>query len=430
LDKEFLSDYAAREDEESERLSAISLSDINMAKEKYKKRFRRLNAPIARNAPYENLWPQVPIYGTLVIALSPFSTKYSSAYHGFDASDLNRLVDFAKDTGRVAFVLTEHPQEYRGLDFLDPIFTELKPPQDYAFLGHPSVQDSRSYRDAIVEFDTLSRIRFYRHIDNLISESRQEHTFGPSADPKRVIFWLRHVFAALVILDYDELKQIASDAIIEDPRAAFDLLGVLDLLVVRPRTDPLDAVSNIGRDVLEQSPGLSRLTTVDLPLQASQTVRERIHTPELGQFLMKKLAPYPESFEACRAMCDRYDHFELHQIMNSLQQAVMSENYSKMGCGTRDLSEALDKIWLDAKKFEDKARMVRAGLMIGPAVLGAVAAGPVAFVGGLLAGLGYTITEKILELETDSISERIAKSLTPNYLVNIFDFKKKHRLIE
>jgi hypothetical protein len=68
--------------------------------------------------------------------------------------------------------------------------------------------------------------------------------------------------------------------------------------------------------------------------------------------------------------------------------------------------------------------------MIGPAVLGAVAAGPVAFVGGLLAGLGYTITEKILELETDSISERIAKSLTPNYLVNIFDFKKKHRLIE
>jgi len=428
LDEEFLSNYSAKEGEESDRLNAIS--DIDVARKKYRTRFRRLNAPIARNAPTENLWPQIPMYGTLIIGLSPFSTKHFEPHHGFHPSDANRLVDFAKDTGRVGFVLTEDPQEYSGLDFLDPIFTELKPPSDFAFFSHPTIQDSRSYRDTKVEFDTLSRIKFYRHIENLISESSTEGVFGSGADPRHVVSYLSHVFAALGTLGYDELKRIVSDALIEDPRQAFDLLGLLDMLVVRPRTDPLDAISNIGRDVLERSPGLSRLATVELPLKASKVLRERIHTPELGQFLMKKLAPYPESFEACRAMCDKYDHFELHQIMNSLQQAVMSEDYARIGFNAENLSEALDKIWLDANKFGEKTRMVRAGLTIGLAVMGAAAAGPVAPVGGLLAGLGYTITEKILELKTDSISERIAKSLTPNYLVNIFDFKEKHGLIE
>lgn len=47
-------------------------------------------------------------------------------------------------------------------------------------------------------------------------------------------------------------------------------------------------------------------------------------------------------------------------------------------------------------------------------------------VAGFLAGLGYSWAVKSIDLETEELSERLARLKTKNYQVNIHNFKKKY----
>jgi len=127
-------------------------------------------------------------------------------------------------------------------------------------------------------------------------------------------------------------------------------------------------------------------------------------------------------------MCDKYDYNGLNQVMNSLQKAVAAKNFSDMHTNAKNLSEVFDNVWHDASELGKKTTAVRAGVALSLAVIGTAAGGIVGGAGGLLAGLGYAVGDTIVELKTDSISERIAKWLTPDYMVNIFDFKQKYAL--
>lgn len=428
MDKEFLSDYSDREKEENERLQGY---EIDSAKEHYRTRYHRLNTPVAHTAAGESVWPQIPLYGTLVIGLSPFSPEYFASYHGFDPSDVARLVDFAKDTGHVAFVLEDDAKEFAGLDFLDPIFTELKPREALSLVKSSAIANLPDFRNGLVEFDTLSRVTFYKFMSKIMAAPEMTRALGPNATPMSEITYLSRAFASLAILGYRELKESVSDAIVENPLEALSFLMLLDELVVQPRTDPFDAISNLSRGRLEQMCKRSRVfNEVDKMPEVVREGHDRTYAREIGKFLMAKLAPYPESFEACRVMCDTYKHWDLQQVMVSLQQAVRSKDYSGIQAQGKNLSEALENAWLDASKLGRNTNLIRAGLTLAAAVLGTVAAGPVNAVGGVLAGLGYPVLDKVLELRTDSISERIASWLVPNYIVNIFDFRKKYPLHE
>lgn len=421
MDKEFLSDYAAKEREEQERLA--KLSDIGAAKERYKKRYR-LISPVARNAEFESLWPQIPMYGTVVISLAPMSSGFFSLQHGFDILSIDRLVDFARDTGKVAFVLDEDPEEYCGLDFLDPIFIELKPPGRYSV----DITNWQLYRDCAIEFDTLSRVKLYRLLASLAHEAMIDGAFGTASRPEKASQWLAHVFATLGVLGYDELKQSISDALVNQPSDAFHLLCLLDKLIVGPRTDPLDAIWIVSSGELQDPRGASVLSADARLLETLKHARSQIHTPEIGKFLMTKLAPYPEGLEACKVLCEKYSHYDLYEVMNSLDCAIRTEDRLGLDASAKKVSETLDRIWHDADKFGTGTTSIRLGLSIALAAIGTAATGPTP--AGVLAGLGYSVVDKILELKTDSISERIAKWLTPNYLVSVFDFKKMYGLKE
>jgi hypothetical protein len=43
-------------------------------------------------------------------------------------SEIPELVQLSKETGRIQFTLNTNPTHYEGMDYLDPIFSELKPP--------------------------------------------------------------------------------------------------------------------------------------------------------------------------------------------------------------------------------------------------------------------------------------------------------------
>ncbi len=60
------------------------------------------------------------------------------------------------------------------------------------------------------------------------------------------------------------------------------------------------------------------------------------------------------------------------------------------------------------------------------ALIGSVAAGPVGGAGGLMAGLIFDLTSKVIETTAGPLEESIAKIRIPSHLINIFDFKRKY----
>jgi hypothetical protein len=55
---------------------------------------------------------------------------------------------------------------------------------------------------------------------------------------------------------------------------------------------------------------------------------------------------------------------------------------------------------------------------------------PIGGVGGLLTGLGFNATDKMLdEMKSyESISEKILKFGTQSHIIHVYDFKKKYEL--
>jgi hypothetical protein len=395
----------------------MKIPDIELLRDRYRKKFGQLDDPVAHNAPLVSLWPQIPLYRTLLVRLSPLTAEHFDVYHGFGASSVSRLVDFAKDSKRAVFLLEDDPIEYAGLDFLDPVFTEMSPHQEFAFLKCSEIRESKKFKDELVRFDTLSRVRFYDYLANLGSILTTKQALGPTATPFSMVDFVSHDFAALGLLGYDDLQQMLADAMVEDPSKAMDLFLTLRTLVVGPRTDLLGAIYNISREQTEATPA-----------SRSWLVQRSTKTPlgEIGKYLLRKLAPYPESLEACRVLCDNYKQHDLYSVAAALQEAVSTEDYSGVRAKSQDLSEILDKIWNDASTYGKRKDIARGGITIGMAVLGTVIAGPIGALGGVLASLGYNVIEKLLEIKTDSISERIAKSLTSSCLISIFEFEKKY----
>jgi hypothetical protein len=61
------------------------------------------------------------------------------------------------------------------------------------------------------------------------------------------------------------------------------------------------------------------------------------------------------------------------------------------------------------------------------AAIGSVAAGPIGAAEGFLAGLGYSVADKFIDLGTEGLSERLAKIKTKSYQANIYDFTEKYK---
>ncbi len=108
MNKELLSEYGVREREENQKTIALAKTHFEAGKIYYKSRYTHLKAPVGWFAPFESIWPQIPPYGTLIIELMPIAAERFAAYHGFDISDIDQLIDFARGTGRIGFVLGGH----------------------------------------------------------------------------------------------------------------------------------------------------------------------------------------------------------------------------------------------------------------------------------------------------------------------------------
>lgn len=66
---------------------------------------------------------------------------------------------------------------------------------------------------------------------------------------------------------------------------------------------------------------------------------------------------------------------------------------------------------------------------MGIAAIGSIVTLPLSGFIGLLAGLGFTVANKLRgEQMSRAISEKLIKWTTPSHMMHLYDFKKKYRL--
>lgn len=243
MNEEFLQDYHMRE------LAAASKFVERLEKGQIEPEerfppansFHRLLKPSAIAATASPIWPQIPLCGSLIIPLSPRAENHFKELHGFGSSDIDSLVSFCKETGRVQFALSSDPLSFRGLDFLDPIFSELKPPRLVSpyFITEISPQVAKKF---MAEFVTLSDIKFFSWYRKFL----RKH----GATENHVRARMKNLAGYYVFLrakGFDAISEQIENDLIDDPPSALTLLNFSQSLLIWPSGDHPPALFGTSR---------------------------------------------------------------------------------------------------------------------------------------------------------------------------------------
>ena len=84
----------------------------------------------------------------------------------------------------------------------------------------------------------------------------------------------------------------------------------------------------------------------------------------------------------------------------------------------------LDNIWKDAR-ISKLSNVISYGIPLLLGTIGQLAAQQIGGISGLLTALGFRALDKTI---TPKISDRLAKILPSDYLVAIYEFKKKYNI--
>jgi len=409
MDREYLEDYEQKEKAEYERLLIrIREGKFSFAKDKYPtdKRFRKLQKPVVL-ATRANYWTQIPFCGTLVLRLAPVDKSFFEEVY-FKISEIPKVIDFINDTGRLQVVLSGMPLDYEGFDFMEPFFKQLSPPASWAL--PPSLfWSEKEIQSAEESFQALGKIRYFDY------QRKQAQFVGSNA------FSLAYkmdfvTYLHLKLGRYTIVEEI-ENLMVDKPLKAFMLLGVCEKLIVTPIIDLQCDTQNFR---LDEIASIRSLPHVYQP-------KEMQFPCEIGKFLMKeKLTLAPLGLEACKELIYNYEAYDLQKIQKSLNEAILANHPDIVSKNADAFSEILDNVWNDST-IPKRVKNLRRGIPMSIAAIGSAVS---AFTGGLegfLAGLGFGVGAKFLDVEIEGLSERIVKFFSRSYQANVYDFKKKYK---
>lgn len=418
MDKEFLSDYAAREEEEiNKNFENFSGGLSNLYPKK--NRFHKLKEPVGETVTdFKPIWPQIPLFGSLIIRVNPSPEEIFNKNYGLQDGDFERLVDFCKSTGKVQFIINGHPELYEGLDYLTPLFEELRAP---IIFNTPldMIIDKRKLTKYKTEFKTLINIPSSRgtsFLDQIQNEFPLRKIVA-GFTPEEIEHENFRYYSFLKEFGYSDIIDYYENLLLDDSKKALRFLAMMGCLIV----DTSLKLYNADRIF-----SLEELTRLSSGYKSSDLIKDSsIH--EIGKFLLKKLTYMPESFDACKDVISRYQQEDLYKVNESLHKGVTDSNPDVISNKGSELSEILENVWSDAT-LENRIKKVNYGIPVSMALIGGMAAGPVGGLGGLLSGLGFNTLSGIVGINSESLSETLAKKTVPNHLINIFDFKNKYNI--
>ena len=417
MDREYLEDYEQREKAQFEKLlKDIQEDNFSFEKDRYPpdERFIKLQKPVAFDASLifetSDFWSQVPFSGSLIITLPPHS-KSLYEKNLFEISEIPKIIDFIKETGRlqVAFNVRDM-REYEGLDFLDPFFKELNPPS-YAKAPISILANVKEIKKASYSFYTLAKVRCLDYLRNSLKtiEGADSLLF------QRIVRNHLETYTVLKVGHYAIVDDI-ENLMIDDPAKALGLLSIYESFVVAPF---FDLRSDLRNHTFEDIRSSRLLPLVYQP--------QEIRFPrEIGEFLLKELTYAPQGLRACYDLIDHYDAYDLQKVLESLNEAIVSNHPDIVNKSAEELSEILENTWNDPT-IPRRVKGLKIGIPLSMAAIGSVAAGPIGAAGGFLAGLGFDVAHKFIDVETTGLSEKLAKLRTNSYQVNVYDFKKKYK---
>jgi len=417
MDKEFLEDYEEKERQEIERFIKSVLEGKFLVTQRFPpdSRFRKLHDPVVyRGTVSADIWPLVSFSGSTIIPVLPAEKETFERLHRFDVNEIEEMVSFAEETGKIQFVLMEKPTKYSKLDFLDPIFERLTPPQ---FIGMPSKMFAGhdSLKKFSIEFSTLANLGFTNYL-------RETNPYRVGRDLLETFMNnLRGNYLIIKAVASSDLCQDLEDSLVSDYRRAMDLFHVADILILRPLRNPLRCIESHSLEDLRKAHQFARSRGIK-----TQT---KPFPCEIGKLLMKKLTYYPESLEACKELAAHYDEQDVCQLLNAINEGILRDRPDIIEGSQAELSTILDNIWAD-KSLQRKIAGIRFGVPLSIGAVGTIAAGLSGAFVGLLAGIGFNVLDKLFELKKEAFSEKVSKSLGPNYQAIIFDFKRKYSLAD
>jgi len=414
MKREYLEDYRQREEAEFAKIERrIMEGKFSFEKDRYPpdERFIKLKYPVALPSPeglnINKIWAQLPFSGSLIFQLMPNSRiHFEKSY--LEVSEIPRMIDFIKETGKIQVVLPTNPLHYEGLDFLDPFFQELKPPLlrgiPVSFFG--SMREIRCANEA---FNTLGKSRYFGFIRQQLGIEHSESMYKAIIDKDRWIYIL------LKLGHYAVAKEI-ENLMIDDPRNAEALIIASKFFIIQPTCSLRSTTINFTANEIHYS---QLLPHVYQP-------REVRFPCEIGSFLLEKLTYAPLGLDACKELMYHYDKYDLQKIQESLNEAIVTNHPDIVNENSKALSEIMDNVWND-KTIPRRVKCVQTGVPLSMAAIGSVAAGPIGAAGGFLAGLGYSVADKLIDFQTEGLSEKLAKVKTKSYQANIYDFKEKYK---
>lgn len=300
--KEFLEDYEAQEKEESEKY----IKRLREGKVPYDEiypspnRFVKLKQPIAFST--TNIWGEIPFYGSTIIHLVPCHDKESfdevHNYHGFTSRHIDKMIDFAKETGRIQYLI-DNPTYYKNNEFLEPLFHELRPPSPMPI---PELFISDTYKKYLIEFDTLAKINFNDFIKGL-------ELFNTITIANNRLGKYAFIYIALKTIGYVELADEIGYLMISNPTEAIRYLQIFADFIVAPHCDTLKSIYNFNREFFTEVHGVGKQHGIDI---------EKNIPYEIGKFLLNKLVLYPETYEGCMKVIQEYDDYEMHTVLSEM----------------------------------------------------------------------------------------------------------------
>jgi hypothetical protein len=419
MNQEYLTDYSAREAEEIEAFyRKVSQGNIDQ-NEGFppKRRFHRPREPFALAAKYQaSIWPQIPLCGSLLITIVPRKREEFAEANGFAVADIERLVDFARDTGRVQFGLPTDPLHYVGLDFLDPILTELKPPV-IPIISPNLLMEKHVLEKYEIEFYTLAQINF---LPNFVMFMKQRVNGVTMEYIEKRADDYRRDYVVLKARGYEDITNRMDDALVSDFSEACKLFAVYGNFLSEPSLFPMKTIFNrtLREIQLASAEKAIKQTEISLPC-------------EIGRFLSRKISLFPESFQACLDVVSKYEQEELGKVLSALNEGLHRKNFDLVNAKSEDISVILENVWNDANKLSRASTILRYGIPLDLAVIGAaigMTSGPIGTAAGFLAGLGFGVAEETIKVGVGSLSDKIAKFGEPSHISSIFDFQKKVKL--
>lgn len=423
LDREYLEDYEQREIREFVKLvRRIHEGKFSFEKDRYPpdERFVNIQKPVAmtslRVASLNKIWAQVPFSGSLILVLPTWPLSFFEESL-FESSDIPKIIDFIKETGRIQVVLNDKPTSYEGLDYLDPFFKELSPPvlqqAPITILGN-----EKEIRTAVDIFNDLGRVRFFdfwaKSIYEMLGKEAKKFYSRTSSMVRSEAIW---TYVALKLQHYTHpLAEDIENLMIDDPAKAQVLIGICQHFLVAPLLGIRGDLDNYAMDDIIKAhilPSSYRPKDIRFPI-------------EIGKFLLKKLTYIPQDMRACLYIIDNYENYDLQKVQKSLNEAIVTNHPDIVNKSAEEFSEILDNVWNDPT-IPRRMKNLKRGIPISVAAIGSAVS---AFTGGLegfLAGLGFGVGAKYLDVEIEGISENLAKFFSRSYQANVYDFKKEYK---